>query len=392
MEGMRVLMILEGEFPTDERVEKEALTLIEAGFDVDIFALSFSKKDLYQNYRGISVYSPYIPKIIYKFSPAILVFPLYYWFRHWQISEIVKTKSYSYIHVHDLPMSKLGYRLSRKYGGKFICDQHEFYSNWIGRTAHMQTLLGKIIGWSGNWSKFERKFLRKADLVITVSQNLRALYIDLYDIDEDKIISVPNTPLKKEVSRFVINNEIVEKYQDRFVIFYGGMIDILRGIDLVIKSIPYVLHDIPDILILLAGRIRRNCDPVKLASELGVTKHVEYVGFLKPEDLMSYMAASKICFAASPADSLEVNNSISTKIYQYLYARKPVLVGRARMMRDFVLKYNLGLSADEKDPIDIAKTIIKMKNQLSGFSFEVPEEEIYWEHTSKEMVIKYLEL
>jgi glycosyltransferase involved in cell wall biosynthesis len=129
-----------------------------------------------------------------------------------------------------------------------------------------------------------------------------------------------------------------------------------------------------------------------LALELGVSNHVEYVGFLKPEELMSYMAASKICFAASPADSIEVNNSISTKIYQYLHAHKPVLVGRAKMMRDFVLKYNLGLSANEKDPVDIANTIIRMKNQLSGFSYEVPENEMYWEHTSKEMVVKYLEL
>lgn len=389
---MRVLMILESEFPPDDRVEKEALSLIDAGFVVDIFALSFCRKSQFQNYKGISVYSPYMPKLIYKFSPAILVFPLYYWFRRWQVCKILKIESYSYIHVHDLPMSKLGYWLQRKCKGKLVCDQHEFYSNWIGRTAHMQTISGKIIGRLGNWSKFERKFLQKADLIITVSQNLRILYIDLYNLDENKIISIPNTPLRKEVSKFVLDNAIIDKYKDRFVIFYGGMIDILRGIDLVIKSIPYVLDEIPDILFLLAGRVRRNCDPMKLAMELGVTNHVEYVGFLKPEELMSYMAASKICFAASPADSIEVNNSISTKIYQYIYAQKPVLVGRAKMMKDFVLKYNLGLSANEKDPVDIATTIIRMKNQLSGFSFEVPEEEIYWEHTSKEMVVKYLEL
>jgi glycosyltransferase involved in cell wall biosynthesis len=389
---MRVLMILEGEFPPDERVEKEALTLVEAGFVVDIFALSFYRKKQFENYKGINVYSPFMPKLIYKFSPAILVFPLYYWFRRWQICKTLKIKSYSYIHVHDLPMSKLGYWLRRKCKGKLICDQHEFYSDWIGRTAHMQTIPGKIIGWLSNWSGFERKFLQKADLIITVSPNLRTIYIDLYNIEKNKIISVPNTPLRKEVSKYAVDNAIIEKYKDRFVIFYGGMIDILRGIDLVIKSIPYILNEIPDVLILLAGRIRRNCDPVNLARELGVTKHVEYVGFLKPEELMSYMAASKICFAASPADSIEVNNSISTKIYQYIHLHKPVLVGQAKMMRDFVLKYNLGLSANEKDPEDIANTIIRMKNQLSGFSFEVPENELYWEHTSKEMVVKYLEL
>jgi len=192
---MKVLMLLEGEFPPDERVEKEALTLLSSGYQTEIFALSFSENNKVENYKGIKVYAPYVPKLVFKFFPAILVFPLYYWFRKMQFRKIVNQYDYQFIHVHDLPMSRMGFWLKKKCGAKLICDQHEFYSNWIYRTAHMKTIQGRIIGFLSRWESYERKYLNKADLVVTVSENLRQLYIKLYNINGDKVISVPNTPL-----------------------------------------------------------------------------------------------------------------------------------------------------------------------------------------------------
>jgi len=42
---MKILMVLEGEFPPDNRVEKEAVSLIEAGHEVHIACYS-KKNDL----------------------------------------------------------------------------------------------------------------------------------------------------------------------------------------------------------------------------------------------------------------------------------------------------------------------------------------------------------
>jgi glycosyltransferase involved in cell wall biosynthesis len=58
-----------------------------------------------------------------------------------------------------------------------------------------------------------------------------------------------------------------------------------------------------------------------------------------------------------PASSEEVNNSIATKIYQYVLMNKPVIVGQARMMRQFVEENGIGLSIRESDPEDLANKI-----------------------------------
>ncbi len=379
---MKVLMILESEFPYDERVEKEALTLIKEGYDVEILAFSLSAKSSSAIYKGIKVYSPFLPKLIYKFYPAFCILPFYRWYRMWQLHKMAPSTSYNFIHVHDLPMSKMGYLLKKKFNAKLICDQHEFYSNWIGRTAHMKSFAGRIINFLSKWEKYERKYLSLADLVITVSDNLREIYIRLHGIDENKIISVPNTPLQKDIEVASADLGLKEKYKNRFVLFYGGMIDILRGIDLMINALPLIREKIPEVLVVLAGRIRRGCDPLGMAKSLGVEDQVEYVGFLKPEELRAYIAESSMCFATLPADSIEINNTIITKIYQYAALSKPILVGKAQMMKDFVNKYDLGLAANEKDPADIARVVCEIKEKLSSFTFKVPEQIMFWEYTS----------
>jgi glycosyltransferase involved in cell wall biosynthesis len=389
---MKVLMLLEGEFPPDERVEKEALTLLDAGYEVEIFALSFTKNTHVEDYKGIKVYSTLVPKLVFKFFPALLVFPLYYWFRKQQYRKIVNKFDYGFIHVHDLPMSRMGFWLKKKCRAKLICDQHEFYSNWIGRTAHMQTVAGRIILLFSRWNRYERKYLNRADTVITVSENLREIYLKTYGLSEEKIISVPNTPLEKELENLPPDLGLKEKYKDRFVLFYGGMIDILRGIDLIIKALPLIRKDIPGVLVVLAGRIRRGSNPLAVARAYGVEDLVEFVGFLSPEKLRAYIDASSVCFATLPADSIEINNTIITKIYQYAAARKPILTGKAEMMKQFVARYNLGMSVDEKDPQKIAEIILTMRKRLDTFTFNVPAEEMFWEYTSLPLVSSYKRL
>jgi len=88
---------------------------------------------------------------------------------------------------------------------------------------------------------------------------------------------------------------------------------------------------------------------------------------------------------------LEINNTIITKIYQYVSVRKPILTGQAKMMRDFIVKYNLGLAANEKDPVSIAETVLEMKGRLDSFTFEVPDNIMYWEYTSLQLLRKYNE-
>ena len=183
---MKILMILENEFPPDERVEKEIADLQKSGFELAIAAYTFKNKPSDEKYNGYTIYRKKIPLWVYKSSAASLVLPFY--FQFWQkfIGSILKKEDFGILHVHDLPLTRIALKLARKSGLKVVCDQHEYYSNWIVRTRHYNTFFGKIIKSLSQWDKYEKLNLRKADMVVTVSEALRDIYIQEGKVDPGK--------------------------------------------------------------------------------------------------------------------------------------------------------------------------------------------------------------
>lgn len=392
---MKVLMLLAEEFPPDNRVEKEAQSLIDNGFEVAVACRTLEGRLKFEEYNGIKIYRLPLTRLDYKLSAACLVVPIY--FRKWKsfIVQLFKENQFDVIHVHDLPLSSVGYYFKKRYGVKLVCDQHEFYSNWIIHTAHYNTLLGKIVKALSPWGKYEKKYLNKADLVVTVEEPLRQLYIDKVKVPSEKIICVPNTPSAKLFSSENIDDEIVKRFVNDFVIFYAGGIDILRGIDIAIRALPLIVPEIPNVKIVLCGKIIKPYDPFRLAKELGFEKHLQFEGWAPIEKLSSYIQASEMCFFTPPTNRDEIHNTIATKIYQYPQLGKPVIVGQARMMKEFVEKYQIGFVIDEESPADFAEKVLRYYKNYNFESKRIQQncdqikEQFVWEGTIKGLVERY---
>ncbi len=208
---MKVLMVLAGEFPPDERVEKEIESLQKAGFTVAIAAYTMQNKPAIELYHDFIIYRKNISRLLYKSSAAALILPFYFNFWYGFLDSILKKEQFHFIHIHDLPLSKTGSQLARKYNLKLICDQHEYYSNWIVRTRHYNAGIGKIIRTFSNWTQYERKYLQKADLVITVADSLKEIYISRVKVSPEKVITLPNTPRMSDFDLTNVDEDIVSK-------------------------------------------------------------------------------------------------------------------------------------------------------------------------------------
>ena len=166
-------MVLSSTFPTDSRVEKEAISLSENGHNVHIVSYSDGNSKKIENTQFGIVHRIEASNLLKnKLSALALILPFYFIFWKKHIKKLFNIYTYDAIHIHDLPLSKVGYYFKKKYGCKLICDQHEFYSNWIKETAHMNTLFGKLISRLSNWEDYEKKYLKLADLIITVAKPL----------------------------------------------------------------------------------------------------------------------------------------------------------------------------------------------------------------------------
>jgi glycosyltransferase involved in cell wall biosynthesis len=396
---MNILMILDGEFPPDERVEKEAISLINEGNSISILCLNYGKHPEEENYKGIRIKRLRIDKNFRnKIMATYLVLPFYRMFWKKAVKKFLSENHTDVIHVHDLPLSDIAISLRKTHNLKVVCDQHEFYSNWIVRTAHYNTFTGKIVKALSRWDIYERKNLSAADLVVTVEEPLKEIYISKVGLKGNNIVVLPNTPNASLFDSSKKDQAIIEKYRDNFVIFYAGTIDILRGLNTIIDALPLLRESIPGLKFIFAGRFRgKYYNPVEYIEKLGVTDLTDYLGWVPLDKLPYYISASHVCIHVPPATSMEVNNSIATKIYQYVLMNKPIVVGQARMMKEFVEGNKVGLSIKESDPIDLAEKIrLLYSTQTLRAEYIVNTRKIApkysWEETSKPFIESYKKL
>lgn len=388
-------MVLTSYFPPDSRVEKEAISLLEEGHEVHIVCYSKLNQKNTEEFKSILIHRINCSDFfINKLSALALIYP--YYFGKWkkEIEKIYYRYKFDAIHVHDLPLSKVGYYFKKKFGCKLICDQHEFYSDWIKKTAHMNTASGKIVSWLSNWGKYEKKYLELADLIVTVAEPLRENYIKKYKIHENRIITVPNTPARRIYNPNNVDANITDMYKTDFIIFYAGGIDILRGIDTAIIALKKIKKEIPNAKILLCGKIVKPYNPYKTAREYNVEDSVIFNGWINEEELPSYIAASDICFFTPPTNREEINKTIATKIYQYAVMQKPMIVSDAKMMKDFVVNNNLGVAIKTGDTNGFADAVINIarnKNKYLPGNIKI-DEELFWEKTVSVLKEEYIKL
>ena len=401
IEKKRIGMILARDFPPDERPEKEALSLIEAGFDVFMLSITWQGRPLKENYKGIQINRfPMSRNLFRKLSPTYLAFPFYRRIWRPKIEQFVRENHINILHVHDLPMTDIAHDMAKKYGCKVVCDQHEYWSNWIINTAHYNTIPGKLISIMSNWKKYECENLSQADLVITVTEPLRKCYIEDGCIPAEKLITVPNTPMRATFNPNKINKEVIEAFKNNFVIFYAGAMDILRGLDVVINALQKIEEKVPNIKFVLAGRFSSGYNPLQMAKDAGVGHLVDFVGWLDVEQLPSYMAAASVCVFAPPATRDEINNTIATKIYQYLAMGKPIITSEAKMMHDFVVDHHIGWAIDSDNPAGFAKRVIWLAQNYQRLSGEIAQnskklietDDIFWDQTIGRMLDAYQKL
>lgn len=396
---MNILMILDGEFPPDDRVEKEAILLIREGNKVSLLCLNYGSFKETEDYKGISISRLKINRTFRnKIMASYLVLPFYRMFWEKNIRRYTRENPTDIIHIHDLPLTDIAVRMREAGNVKVVCDQHEYYSNWIVNTAHYNTFGGRIVRFLSNWASYERKNLTKADLVITVEEPLREIYISRVGLDPNRVVALPNTPVAEIFNPEKTDSKINQKYSDKFVVFYAGSVDILRGINTIIESLQYLRDSIPNLMFVCAGRFRgKYYNPVGYSEKLGVADMTDFPGWIPHSTLPYYISASNVCLHVPPSISLEVNNSIATKIYQYVLMNKPLIVGQARMMKDFVEVNRIGLSIRESDPRDLAEKIKLMYSSPALVSeFVTNTKKIAprysWEETSKQFLEQYKKL
>ena len=388
---MKILMVLGSEFPPDVRVENEMLALTEAGHEVHLACSTRKNRPEKESFGKSFINRKAITPFIYKSSVGCLKFPFYFNFWRKFISGLCTKEKFDVIHIHDLPLSKVGVEIKRKMNIQLVIDLHENWPALIKTAAHTRTFLGRLLSSNKQWVEYERKMLPEADKVITIIEEARDRVAGL-GIDPEKICMVSNTINFENLS---IKN--IKKETGSLVLFYGGAINIHRGLQIVLKAIKINSDKNINVTLWIVGEGSYRKSLEELTSYLNIESHVQFFGHRPFIEMLEIMAESDV--AIIPHIRTDNNDASSpNKLYQYMYLNKPIISSDCTSLERIINETKTGFIYRNDSPGDLALLIEKLHsnrsllNAIEGNGRKAVREKYNWNIDKQRLMHAYYQL
>jgi glycosyltransferase involved in cell wall biosynthesis len=379
-------MILDREFPPDLRVENEMEALAGSGHEIHLAC--FTRKNLprYEKTGTCQIHRKAIPGWIYKSSVGALVLPLYFNFWNRFLRTLFQKHTFDAIHVHDLPLSGVALRFSRDHNIPLTVDLHENWPAYLSIAIHTNTPLGKLLSPIKRWLDYEKKTLELADHIIVVVDEAADRLVGL-GIEHDKIHVVSNT---LNTDHFQLTEK--KKTSEDINLFYAGGLNFHRGLQVVIRAMAGMPRNHPEFILQILGEGSYRKDLEDLARKLGIEKQVIFHGWKPYEEMTEMMMESD--YALIPhLRSAHTDSTIPHKLFQYMYAGKPVIASDCEPIKRIVNETKSGYIYPSDRPDELADLLIHLRDRDPGTlgrnGREWVEKKYNWSGDSKVLISLY---
>ncbi len=379
---MKVSSIVLNNFTNDSRVEKQAISLSQAGFDLTVFGLWKMGLKSHEVKTGYKIERIKLQTISLRGRLGRLLKFIEYSFRvAWRIKNGVIIHCHDYHPLPAMLLAKLFFR-SKSY---VIYDAHEFESQKLGLNKISKFV---II----NLEKISSRFI---DGFITVSGSILEIYNELFlKIPKTLILNCPIHEVLEDSNKFDISLSLLKGsvkclYQGAFIPYRGisELLDISN--DLQFKHVNFIFM----------GYGGKSSVGQKLEEEIIERsiklKNVHFVPTVPREDLLSYTSSASFGVCLTIDNCLNHRYSLPNKFFEYAMAGLPLLVSNLSELRTLVEKYECGVICESVTPEGIKKGIIKLLSmdlEKLGANARKMAKENSWEVQEKKLLSLYDEV
>jgi len=400
-------MLLDGVYPQDIRVRKEAEALVQLGKKILVVCPRKHDQLKVETINGVVVhrignnYTTFKKGINDIIESAVNINPFFYY----NLKKIIKNYSIDFLHIHDLPLAGTGYAFRKKVKNSLILDLHENYpealKTWFSWKKNKLIRLKNSIFFNPyNWSIKEEKYCRKYDKIICVVEEMKEKLINNFNIEEEKLVVISNYEKKSFAESFdlEIAQNILDK--DLFSITYIGGFGPHRGLDTVIKGMPLILKQVPNSKLYLIGKGSIDVEEKlkDLVRENELENAVEFVGFRPFNEVSSIMKKSNLNIIPHKANE-HTNNTIPHKLFQIMMSKSLLLVSSCKPLKRIVEKHDAGLVFKADDSNDFALKVInaygnyqELKYKTKNAYSAVMEKGENWDEESLKLINLYNQL
>lgn len=401
---MNIGMLLNGSYPSDIRVRKEAETL---AVKHSVFVLCTKKpsEKALEIVNGVTV----VRSISYKslahegIVDVIASINFVHPFFKKELPKFIQEHTIEVLHVHDLPLAKTALIAAKKYQLKTVIDLHENYPaallTWFSwRKNPIIRLKNKLFFGYQRWRAYEAKVVQQFDYVIAVVDEMKERLIEQHQLPADKIVIVSNAEKKEFAKNFEQESaDYFSDHTDRFIISYVGGFGPHRGLHIAIEGMRMIAQEQPRALLVLVGPANNDVRAhlQQLIAKYQLENSVLIKGSEPFKNVINIMKSSDLNIIPHTSNE-HTESAVPHKFFQILLSGKPLLVSDCKPMKRFVLEHQIGNYFEADKPESFAKEVLQIYNSYDAALEKANrgleqslEGNLNWEYLSSNLVHLY---
>ena len=322
----KVVMLVSNPFRPDVRVYKEAKTLVEKGYDVEVIA--WDRDNAFKERERISVITITRARVRSRydnFLSMVLSLPLFYSVALWKLLR----DGNSIVHCHDLDTLPLGFFAAKVKGTKVVYDAHESYPDMVADSS--PPLAVGFLRW------IEKYLVKRVDAVISTTEQMEKRFSGY---GAKKLAVVANCAELQSPSDNVRVSELRASLgvKDETMLIYIGILESIRGLKGIIEG--FGKHAGKEYKFVIGGfgpiesEIRKACEGVE---------SVKFIGFVRLESVFLYNQAADVLIITSDPSKGHAPISVNNKVFEAMVAGRPVIVSRGTASAGIVESEHSGI-------------------------------------------------
>jgi len=402
--GCRVLMLLENAcYPHDDRVRREARTLVSAGYRVSVISRSSSGRPWREWIDGVQVFRFPRPRSLSGFlgylweygycMVAIFALSLFVWGQ----------EGFDVVHAHHPPDTFVFIGAFYKLFGKcYVLDHHDLAPELyrVRFRDHDRAVVYSVLVW------LERLACRIADQVIATNQSYKVAEMQRGRVPEARITVVRNGPDLNELRSTddscapgqpggAEGGATASRPTGKTVLGYVGVMGFQDGVDYLLRALRHLVDDLgrTDFHCIIVGAGDAMPSLQSLTQQLALDDYVSFTGWVSQQsEVARYLSMMDICVAPEPSDAYN-DRSTAAKVMEYMALAKPVVSFDLPEHR--ISAADAALYAHPNDELDLARKIAllmddqELREEMGARGRKRIETELAWQHQAQQLVRAY---
>jgi len=361
----QVAMIVSNHCDPDPRVEKEAIALVDAGYEVTIHAFDREEnKDKLSKVEGVQI-KRYRVGLTPSGAPSLItgakVLVGLRKFRKKVLRNLLESLP-DIIHCHDADTLAVGLSLKRKKGTTLVFDMHDLAHTWA-RMAKPYSIVRRLIAMGIEVRLAKR--IRSCDMIITssgaVSRTSHPGFREWVKkrAEGANVVVVENRPIDSN-SKSLLPRE--------FTIGYAGKIREKQMFHTLIKAVEkWPEENKPKLIIAGYGTADSQVDELLNSSSINVERIKEF----RRNELADIISKMSVMYALYPTERGNIlEGALPTKMFDAAMHGRPSIVNSGCLMGDIATAERIGIPVEPSDIDSLQAALVRIKTEKTTVNLE----------------------